>query len=105
MDQQKNKNCIIGTSHCGSAVTNPTGTHEDTGSIPGLAQWIKDLALRPATTALIQPLGWELPYALGMAPKKKKKKKRERERQKLFYYYYYYSTLKKKEIHQMLHLL
>ena len=33
------------SSHCVSAVMNPTSIHEDTGSIPGLAQWVKDLVL------------------------------------------------------------
>ena len=34
-----------GSSHYGLAVINPTSTHEDTDSTPGLAQWVKDLAL------------------------------------------------------------
>ena len=44
-----------------------------------------DLALlwlwcRPAATALIQPLAWEFPYAVGVALKKTKKKKKKRKR-------------------------
>ena len=38
------------------------------------------LCLWLAAVALIRPLAWEFPYALGVALKRKKKKKRERER-------------------------
>ena len=33
------------SSHCGSACYRPTSIHENVGWIPGLAQWVKDLAL------------------------------------------------------------
>ena len=33
------------SSHCGLAKMNLTGIHEDTGSIAGLAQQVKDLVL------------------------------------------------------------
>ena len=35
----------FGSSRCGSEVTNLTSMHKDVGSTPGLAQWVRDLAL------------------------------------------------------------
>ena len=39
------KRTQIQSSRCGSVVTNLTSIHEDSGLIPGLTQWVKDLAL------------------------------------------------------------
>ena len=46
--------------------------------IPGLTQWVKDPAFlwlwcSPTAVTQSQPLGWELPYAAGVALEKKKK--------------------------------
>ena len=52
------------------------------GSIPGLAQWVKDPVFlwlwgRLAATSLIWPLAWELQYAASAALKSKKKEKKK----------------------------
>ena len=88
---------IYGSSHHGAAEANPTRSHEVLGLIPGLAQWVKDLAFamscgvgqrcvsdpawlwlwcRLAPVAPIRPLAWEPPHAVGAALKRQKAKRR-----------------------------
>ena len=84
-------------------LTNLTSNHEVEGLIPGLAQWVKHLALpravvwvvdagsdpellclwcRPVATAPIRPLAWEPPYAVGAALEKAKRLKKKRKKEK-----------------------
>ena len=74
-------------------IKNPSSICEDSGSIPGLTQGVKELAIAvscglgprrgsylallwlwcgPAAAAPTQPLAWQFPYAMGTALIKKK---------------------------------
>ena len=83
-----------------SAITSPTSIHADAGLIPDLVQWVKDPSSigmscgvgwrcsldpmllwrwhRPAATFLIQPLAWEIPYAVSAVLKSKNEKNNNR---------------------------
>ena len=103
------KTFFFGVPLVGQRVKNPTRIHEDSGSIPGLSQWVQDpgcrelwcrsqrqlrshtvwLWCRPADVAPIQPLARELPHPAGVAlknekQKTKKKKKKKKQRTNLF---------------------
>ena len=74
-----NKKTNFGVPIVAQWLTNPTRNHEVAGSIPGLAQWVKDPVLLwlwcgLVATAPIRPLAWESPYAAGAALEKTKKK-------------------------------
>ena len=66
----------------GSRITMSYGVGRRHSSDPALL-W---LWCRPAATALIRPLAWEPPYAVGAAQEIAKKKKERKEEKIVFYH-------------------
>ena len=72
------ENSESGSSHRGGTETNPTRNHEvqSLASLRGLRIWYcRELWCKLAAVAVIRPLAWELPHAVGEALKRGKKKK------------------------------
>ena len=92
----------IWSSRDGTVEASSTRSHEVVGLIPGLAWWVGDPALpragcgswtrlgsgvavawiwcRPAAVALIGPLAWEPPCAVGAALKRRKTKDKKKKK-------------------------
>ena len=82
---KRTENSAAGVPFVARWLTDLTGNHGVVGSVPGLAQWVKDLVLlwlwhRPVATA--RPLAWEPPCATGAALERTKRPKKERKRKK-----------------------
>ena len=63
MSTSVEKNYWKRISHRDSVETNLTGIHEDPGLIPGLTQWVKDLALPWYDSDLVVLWLWHRPPA------------------------------------------
>ena len=78
-------------------LANLTRNHEVVGSIPGRAQWVKELWCRSQTRLrsgcgsgvgwrlqlqLDGPLAWESPYAMSAALEKKTKREKKKKKKK-----------------------